>query len=86
MGYDRPVEPNEQGMKAGIIPGGRCAVLRYPGHTHNLEPAALYLSSDWLPDGGEETHDFPIYSQRRLAPIPETPAHEPIGELLVPLK
>jgi AraC family transcriptional regulator len=86
VGYDRLVEPNAQGMKAGVIPGGRCAVLRYPGHTHNLEPAALFLYRDWLPDSGEETRDFPIYCQRRLAPIPETPAHEPIVELLLPLK
>jgi AraC family transcriptional regulator len=73
-------------MKAGVIPGGRCAVLRYPGNTNNLEPAALYLYRDWLPDSGEEARDFPIYCQRRLAPIPEVPAHEAVVELFLPLK
>ncbi len=34
-------------MKAGVIPGGRCAVLRVNGASHNLEPAALYLYHDW---------------------------------------
>src|SRR5450432_642422 len=41
VGTDQPIEPNQQ-MKAGVIPGGRCAVLRYPCNTNNLEPAALY--------------------------------------------
>ena len=39
-------------MKAGVIPGGRCAELRYPGNTNNLEPAATYLYRDWLPASG----------------------------------
>lgn len=86
VGTDRPVEPNAEGMKAGVIPGGRCAVLRYPGNTNNLEPAALYLYRDWLPDSGEEARDFPIYCRRRLAPIPEVPAHEAVVELFLPLK
>ncbi len=83
---DQPIEANDEGMKAGVIPGGRCAVLRYPGNTNNLEPAALYLYRDWLPDSGEEARDFPIYCQRRLSPIPEVPAHEAIVELFLPLK
>jgi AraC family transcriptional regulator len=86
VGTDRPVEPNAEGMKAGVIPGGRCAVLRYPGNTNNLEPAALYLYRDWLPDSGEEARDFPIYCRLRLAPIPEVPAHEAVVELFLPLK
>jgi AraC family transcriptional regulator len=86
VGTDQPIEANDEGMKAGVIPGGRCAVLRYPGNTNNLEPAALYLYRDWLPDSGEEARDFPIYCQRRLAPIPEVPAHEVVVELFLPLK
>ena len=83
---DRPVETNEVQMKAGVIPGGRCAVLRYPGNTNNLEPAALYLYRDWLPASGEEARDFPIYCQRRLSLIPEVPAREVLTELFLPLK
>jgi AraC family transcriptional regulator len=83
---DQPIEANDQQMKAGVIPGGRCAVLRYPGNTHNLEPAALYLYRDWLPASGEEARDFPIYCQRRLAPIPDVSAHEVVVELFLPLK
>lgn len=86
VGTDRPIEPDDTYMKAGVIPGGRCAVLRYPGNTNNLEPAALYLYREWLPDSGEEARDFPIYCQRRLSLIPEVPAHEVIVELFLPLK
>jgi AraC family transcriptional regulator len=86
VGTDQPIETNDTQMKAGVIPGGRCAVLRYPGNTNNLEPAALYLYRDWLPASGEEVRDFPIYCQRRLALIPEAPAHEVVVELFLPLK
>jgi AraC family transcriptional regulator len=82
----QPIELNDAQMKAGVIPGGRCAVLRYPGNTNNLEPAALYLYRDWLPPSGEDARDFPIYCQRRLALIPEVPAHEVVVELFLPLK
>lgn len=86
VGTDRSIEPNDAPMKAGVIPGGRCAVLRYPGNTNNLEPAAHYLYRDWLPASGEEARDFPIYCRRRLAVIPEGPSHEVVTELFLPLK
>lgn len=83
---DQSIDPDDGPVRAGVIPGGRCAVLRYPGNTHNLEPAALYLYRDWLPASGEEAGDFPIYCQRRLQMIPEVQAHEVITELFLPLK
>lgn len=85
-GTDQPVAGNALQVKAGLIPGGRCAVLRYPGNTNNLEPAALFLYRDWLPASGEEAGDFPMYSKRRLSFIPEVPAHEVVVELFLPLK
>ncbi|WP_447724418.1 AraC family transcriptional regulator [Sphingomonas koreensis] len=85
-GTGQPIEVNDAHMKAGVIPGGRCAVLRYPGNTNNLEPAAQYLYRDWLPASGEEAGDFPIYCQRRLSLISEVPAHEVVVELFLPLK
>jgi len=83
-GTDRPIEESD-GIKAGEIPGGRCAVLRVVGHTDNLEPAALYLYRNWLPASGEEARDFPIYCQR-LKFFPEVPEHETVAELFLPLK
>lgn len=72
-------------MKAGVITGGLCAVLRVTRNTDNLEPAALYLYRDWLPANGEEARDFPLYIQR-LAFFPELPKHEAVAELFLPLK
>ena len=60
---DQPIEANDAQVKAGVIPGGRCAVLRaVNGASNNLEPEGLYLYRDWLPASGEEARDFPIYS------------------------
>ena len=86
VGTDRPIDPDDQVMKPGVIPGGRCAVLRVVHNTHNLEPAALYLYRDWLPASGEEVRDFPIYCRRHLAFLPNAPAHEAVAELFLPLK
>jgi len=85
-GTNQPIAAGDAPVKAGMIPGGRCAVLRYPGNTNNLEPAALYLYRDWLPASGEEARDFPIYSRRQLSPIPEAGMHEPVVEVFLPLK
>ena len=86
IGTDQPIAADDEQMKAGVIPGGRCAVLRYPGNTNNLEPAALYLYRDWLPASGEEAGDFPMYSRRQLSLIPEVGTHEVMVELFLPLK
>lgn len=86
VGTDRPIDADDEVMKAGVIPGGRCAVLRVDGASHNLEPAALYLYRDWLPASGEEARDFPIYCQRYLTFPPGQPAHEVVAELFLPLK
>jgi AraC family transcriptional regulator len=71
----RPIEAHGEAVKAGVIPGGRCAVLRVVGYTDNLEPAALYLYRDWLPASGEEPRNFLLYC-RRLSFFPEVPEHE----------
>ena len=86
VGTDQPIDASDEQMKAGVIPGGRCAVLRYPGNTNNLEPAALYLYREWLPASGEEVRDFPIYCQRRLSFLPEMSVPEIVTELFLPLK
>ena len=82
---DRPIEAYGEQVKAGVIPGGRCAVLRVVGNTHNLEPAALYLYREWLPASGEEARDFPIYCQR-LSFFPDVPEHEAAADVFLPLK
>ena len=86
IGLDRPLEADDGVVRASEIPGGRHAVLRYPGNTNNLEPAALYLYRDWLPSSGDEAGDFPIYSKRWLAPVPGVGAQEVVVEIFLPLK
>ncbi|MBW7968085.1 AraC family transcriptional regulator [Bradyrhizobium sp. BR 10289] len=84
-GTEHPIAANGEAMRAGEIPGGRCAVLRVVGYTDNLEPAALFLYRDWFPASGEEARDFPLYCQR-LSFFPEVPEHETVAELFLPLK
>ena len=86
VGTDQPIDPHDQQMKAGLIPGGRCAVLRVVQNTNNLEPAALYLYRDWLPASGEEVRDFPIYCQRHFSILPNVPVYQVVVELFLPLK
>lgn len=81
VGADQVIDG--EGVREGEIPGGRCAVLRVTGDTHNLEPAALYLYRDWLPASGEEMRDFPIYCQRFFLDAPEQGT---AAELFLPLK
>lgn len=85
VGTDRPINATGERIEAGIIPGGRCAVLRVVGNTDNLEPAALYLYRDWLSASGEEVRDFPLYCQR-LTFFPEVAEHEAVADLFLPLK
>lgn len=83
IGPDHLIDERDGTVRAGEIPGGRCAVLRVTGDTHNLEPAALYLYRDWLPASGEEMRDFPIYCQRFFLDDPEQGT---AAELHLPLK
>jgi len=83
LGPDEAIEADDGAVRVGDIPSGRCAVLRVEGDTHNLEPAALYLYRDWLPDSGEEMRDFPIYCQRFFL---DNPAQGTAAELFLPLR
>ena len=80
---DQFIDPADDTVREGEIPGGRCAVLKVTSDTHNLEPAALYLYRDWLPASGEEMRDFPIYCQRFFL---EEPEQGTAAELFLPLR
>lgn len=85
VGTDRTIDPEDSVMKAGMIPGGRCAVLRVSHDTHNLEPAALFLYQNWLPASGEEARDFPLYCRRQFNPKPDGTVQDAVVELFLPL-
>jgi AraC family transcriptional regulator len=80
---DRTIEPNEQGVEAGVIPAGRCAVLRAIG-TENVEPAIEFLYRDWLPASGETLRDYPLYCER-VSVVPIVAEHEAITDIFLPL-
>ncbi|MFL9841624.1 AraC family transcriptional regulator [Sphingomonas sp. ST-64] len=79
---DQSIDPGDDAVRIGEIPGGRCAVLRVTGDTHNLEPAALFLYREWLPASGAEMRDFPIYCQRFFL---DDPDQRPAADLFLPL-
>lgn len=77
--------PIEDGMSIGLIPGGRCAVLRVTGRADDLEAPALHLYRDWLPDSGEELRDMPLFCQR-VRFHPDVAEHDAITDLFLPLR
>jgi AraC family transcriptional regulator len=80
-----PVPDNPQGVINKIIPGGRCAVIRHHGSHDRIGSCAYYLYRDWLPESGEELRDFPLYFQY-LNLMPDTPEHELVTDVYLPLK
>lgn len=80
------VPANPQGVVAKSIPGGRCARVRHRGTHTRLGESAIYpLYRDWLPESGEELRDFPLYFHY-LNLLPETPEHELVTDVYLPLK
>jgi AraC family transcriptional regulator len=79
------VPRNPQGVVNKIIPGGRCAVARHLGSHDRIGESAYHLYRDWLPRSGEELRDFPLFFHY-LNLMPETPEHELITDLHLPLK
>ncbi|HEY0524606.1 MAG TPA: GyrI-like domain-containing protein, partial [Stellaceae bacterium] len=82
---ERAVPPNDAGVVAGLIPAGRCAVLRVSGSSDELRPAVSFLYADWLPRSGEEPRDFPIYVQR-VSFFPDVPENEAVTDVFLPLR
>lgn len=77
------VPANPQGVVAKLIPGGRCARVRH--HTRLGESVIYPMYRDWLPQSGEELRDFPLYFHY-MNLLPETPEHELITDVYLPLK
>lgn len=80
-----PVPRWGEAVTAGVIPAGRCAMLRVIGQSEDLGLAATFIYRDWLPDSGEEPRDFPLYCQRRTF-FPDVPEHEAVTDLFLPLR
>ncbi|MGA7439258.1 MAG: AraC family transcriptional regulator [Luteibacter sp.] len=78
------VPPNEQGVVAARIDGGRCAVLRHTGSDAQLVDSVRFLYGEWLSTSGETPRDAPLFFQR-IAFFPDVPEHEAITDIYLPL-
>lgn len=78
------VAPNHAGVAEGLIPAGRCAMMRIAGPGDDLRAPAHFLYADWLPRSGEEPRDFPMFVQR-VRFFPDVPAGEALTDLFLPL-
>jgi AraC family transcriptional regulator len=58
---EEDVSANQYGVKSGIIPGGRCAVIRHKGSHKNIGNSICNVYSEWLPKSGEEMRDYPCF-------------------------
>ena len=78
------VAPNPDGVTAGVISGGPCAVLRQVGSSDDLRAASRFLYGEWLPRSGREPRDAPFFAQR-VSFFPDVPEHEAVTDLFLPL-
>lgn len=79
------VPANNQGVKTGEIPAGRCAVLRHNGSLENVGESICRMYGEWLPASGEELRDYPCFFNY-LNLISEVPEHELKTDIYLPLK
>jgi len=82
---DRTILPNDQDVVAGIIPAGRCAVLRQVGGGDDLRATATWLYGEWLPRSGCELRDFPLFAQR-ISFFPDVPEQEAVTDIFLPVQ
>lgn len=79
------VPKNLQEVTNGVIPSGRCAVLRHFGSHDRLAESIYPLYREWLPGSGEEVRDFPLFFHY-LNLFPEEAEHELVTDIYLPLK
>lgn len=79
------VPKNPQGVVNKLIPGGRCAVVRHCGSHDKMGESIYYLYREWLPQSGEGLRNFPLFFHY-LNLMPETPEHDLVTDIYLPLK
>ncbi|MBI1352793.1 MAG: helix-turn-helix domain-containing protein [Acidobacteria bacterium] len=82
---DDEIAPNEAGVASGVIPAGRCAVLRHVGADEGFGATLAYLYGEWLPASGERPRDFPLFC-RRVRFFPDVPENEAVTDFYLPLE
>ncbi|MCG9782498.1 AraC family transcriptional regulator [Vibrio brasiliensis] len=79
------VPDNPFGVKAGVIPAGRCAVAIHKGSHDKIGDTIYYLYQQWLPESGESLRDFPCFF-RYLNFIHQVDEYQLETEVYLPLK
>ncbi len=82
---DRDIPENDQGVKASVIPGGRCAMFRHLGPHRLMDDKIRKLYKEWLPQSGEELRDFPCFFHY-INLISQVEEHELITDIYLPLR
>ncbi len=82
---DAPVPENPQGIFTKRIPAGRCATVRHHGSLDRISESIYPLFREWLPESGEELRNFPLFFHY-LTLGPETPLHEQMADIYLPLE
>jgi AraC family transcriptional regulator len=82
---DAAVPENVQGVENGVIPSGRCAVMRHYGDTDEISTSIHAMFAQWLPDSGEELRDYPVFFNY-LKIKPAVAKHEQETDIYLPLK
>lgn len=57
----KAIPENPQGVKNGLIPKGRCAVVKHLGSHDQMGEAIYYLYRTWLPANQAKTRNFPCF-------------------------
>jgi AraC family transcriptional regulator len=84
VSFDREVKPNPEGVVAKVMPGGRCACVRYKGSREYI-PVAAPLFNEWLPKSGEQLRDFPLFFHY-VNVGPDVSEQEMITDVYLPLR
>ncbi|KJY82343.1 AraC family transcriptional regulator [Vibrio galatheae] len=79
------VPENEFGVKAGIIPAGRCAMAIHKGSLDRIGETIYQIYQGWLVESGEETRDFPCFF-RYLNFVHQVDECDLETEVYIPLK
>lgn len=78
------IDPNDVGIVASRLDGGRCAMLRHEGSDVGLADALRFLYGDWLSASDELPRDAPLFL-RRVRFFPDVAEHEAVTEIYLPL-
>lgn len=81
----KDIPENAYGVKTGLIPSGRCAVVRHEGSLDNVSEKIFALYGDWLPNSGEELRDFPCFFHY-INLIPDVDECDLLTDIYLPIK